>query len=488
MFILGLFFFAESAEFKIQALKRKEFTDNFAYLSLENVSDNHEWNNYRELSNQHELQPLVDTPLEKSNSAVVNNDINSDISELRVSEDEGKSIISRKTNLKTSQNEQKEPLIVHILASPSSSNFPFTKTIVRPASSRNEFLVTEAVSNRHTTSIHNIQKVEPSKGSFSPQRNSFPHSVENKLSSKRIDNKEILVTSRATLKSSSKANDPEHAIPPDKKISTRITSMKSSIVDKSMAQEEKILSTTTKPLNQEVINRMADDIEVRFEVLEDLRTAEITLRNKGSVSIERGQWSVHFCITTGMELGHLAHRPEGYVLPGEKSIKLTHFNGCAYKLEPTRDFKGILPGNSLKFKVHIGPTLARSDLAPRWYVAADLDGLEPRVIANTADETLDFLFLSNRKKPWDRFANNDVADLGKAPLLVIPTPLDIVRLNESKKLVIDGEWIVFGEPGLEEETSFLAGKPVSAIPCKCLSALECLSQILLVESFNLTDI
>ena len=485
MIQLGLFFFAggEAAEFKIQVLKRKEF--NFAHRSLEKVSDNHEWNNSRELSNREELHPLVDTPLEESTSAVANNYINSDDSELRVSEDEDKSIISKNTKKSAFQNDQKQSLIVNILTSPSfhqqdrggemltkksSNNFPLTKTTVRPASSRNELLVTETVSNRQITSIHNIQKVQPSKGPFDQQRNSFPHSVESKLSAKRIDNKEISVISRATLKSSSKAKDPEHVIPPDEKRSTGRTNMKSSIVDKSIAQKDKILPTTTKPFTQDVINRIAEDMEVRFEVLEDIRTAEITLRNKGSMPIERGQWSVHFCITTGMELDHLAHRPEGYVLPDEKSIKLTHFNGCAYKLEPTRDFKAILPGNSLKFRVHIGPTLARSDLAPRWYVTADLDGIEPRVIANTADETLDFVFLSNRKKPLDRFVNNDVADLGKAPLLVIPTPLAILRLNESKKLVIDDEWIALGEPGLEEETSFLAGKPFSATPCKCFPA------------------
>ena len=409
----------------IQVLKRKE--SNFAYhLSEKDSEGNHGWNDLKEFSNQEEPQPLLDTPLEKSTST--DNHANSDNSELRISEEKDKSIISRYAEKSTSLNDQNQLLVSNISTSPSfhqhdrgdetlttksSNHFPLTKSAVRQASS-----------------------------------------------TKKLDGEEILVTPKPLLKSSSKATSPDNVIPTDAKIVSKANKA-SSIVDESMAQVDKILPTTTKPLTQEVINSIAENMEVRFEVLEDIRTAEVTLRNKGSLPIERQQWSLHFCITTGMELGHLVHRPEGYVLPGEKSIKLTHFNGCAYKLEPTRDFKAILPGNSLKFTVHVGPTIARSDLAPRWYVTAD--GLEPRTISNTADESLDFVFLSNRKKTWDRFKNNDVADLRKGPLLVIPTPLEITGLNDSKKLSIDSEWVVFGEPGLEEEASFLAGKSVSSI-------------------------
>lgn len=317
----------------------------------------------------------------------------------------------------------------------STHRFSLTENVVRPASSSDKVL--------------DIQKVEPSNMSFDVPGKRSPHPVQNNVLMEKIGDTDKSITSRAPSKSSSKAT-----------------------IEKDMTPVEKILPTTTKPLTQEVINRISEDIDVRFEVLRGSQTAEITLRNKGSLPIERGQWSVHFCITTGIELGNLDHRLQGYVLLGKKSIKLTHLNGCAYKLEPTRDFKSILPGNSLKFMARIRPTLARSDLAPRWYVSAV--GLEPKIIANTADESLDFVFLSNRRTPWDRsrFANNDVSDLGKAPLLVIPTPLEIDGLNESKKLVIDSEWVLCGEPGLEKEASFLAGKPVFCKYVKNRSSLR----------------
>lgn len=326
-----------------------------------------------------------------------------------------------------------------------SNNFLFKQISIRPV---NSILVTKTFSSKYKMSSQDAQDMKPSVVSFDTQRNSSSHYVQNDSLMEKINKKEISATTIIKSESSSSSVSPEKVIPPSKE---SISKIGTESVRVSMAH----VDTTTKLLTQEDLNSIAENMEVRFEVLENPRRAIITLRNKGLVPIERKQWSIHFCITTGLELGHLVHRPEGYVLPGETSIKLTHFNGCAYKLEPTRDFKPILPGSSLAFKVNIGPTIARSDLGPKWYVTAE--GLQPRTISNTADEGLSFVFVSGRKGSWDRFGNNDVADLGKAPLLVIPTPLMIVELNESKKLSIDSEWVVIGGPGVEEETSFLAG-------------------------------
>lgn len=230
----------------------------------------------------------------------------------------------------------------------------------------------------------------------------------------------------------------------------------SGITSQSTGHVKPTLQTTIPPLNQDNVDSIATNMEVRFEVLEDFHMAVITLQNKGPTPIERNRWAMYVCLMNGMELGRLVHKPEGYVLPRAKSLKLTHLNGCSYKIEPTRDFPAILPGKSLEFTVNIGATIARSDVAPRWYIASE--GLEPRIISSTASEKLDFALIPKRRKFFDTFRNNDVADLGKAPLLLIPTPAQIIGLNESQKLSIDGDWIVFGEPGLEEETSFLAGR------------------------------
>ena len=425
MMMLEFLFFADgkAPEFNYKARENKDF--NIANHLAENIKDNHGWNDFEEFSDQNRPQPLLDTPLEKSTSA---NNGDSDQSEVRISVEEDKSLVANNVPQNASQDEQNRLLPQKISTSSSfhrqngDRESPaeatkkglkkslITKDSVNPVDSKNSIAVAEIRSN-YRTSSHDMLKGEPSKPSLDANRNSYPHSIQ---------------THSLTL-----------------------------VKNNTEEQVDKILPTTAKSLTQEDLNNIAENMQVQFKVLEDIRTAEISLKNKGISPIEGTLWCIHFCVTTGIELDHLAHRPEGYVLPGEKSIKLTHFNGCTYKLEPTRDFEAILPGNALKFVVHIGATLARSDLAPRWYVAAD--GLEPRTISNTADESLDFVVLAERKKAWDRFGNNDVTDLKKAPLLVVPTPLEIVGLNKSMKLFIDSEWVVLGEPGLEEETGFLAG-------------------------------
>lgn len=487
MFTLEFFFSAggKSPGFNVKVIESKEF--NFANHLSENIKENHEWNIFKEISDQDGLQPLLDTPLEKSTSAYDRDD--SDDAEVRISVEEDKSIVQSNVSQIASEDEQNRSLALKISTSSSFhrqngdrerliettkkslKKSLLTKSSVHPANYANRNAVAKRFSKSFSnlrTSNHGMLKVKPSKLSFDAHRNSFPHSIQNHSLMVKVDKKGISVTPRTQLKSSNKAVGPEYVIPPGAEISR--ANSESRVIDNKKEQVDKILPTTAKSLTQEAINNIAENMEVRFEVLEDIRTAEVTLRNKGLSPIEGNQWSMHFCVTTGMELGHLVHRPEGYVLPSEKSIKLTHFNGCTYKLEPTRDFKAILPGNSLKFMVHIGPTIAKSDLVPRWYVTAD--GLEPRTISNTADESLDFVFLSKRKKSWDRFGNNDVTDLKMAPLLVVPTPLEIVGLNESVKLSIESEWVVLGEPGLEKETSFLAGKRVCCFLDKILARIN----------------
>ena len=452
MFTLEFLFVADgkSPGFNVKVKESKQY--NFAnhFPVAKKIKENLGWNALKEISDQNR------PPLEKDTPA--NNRDDLDLSELRVSIEENKSIVPNNVAQNASQDGQTRLLPSKISTS---SNFHrqngdrerLTETIkkslnrpvlgkssVQAANSPNRNAVAQSPSNLRTSN-HEMLKVESSKPSLDKNRHNFPHAIQNH--------------SQALVKN----NEEE--------------------------QVDKILPTTAKRFTQEDLNNMAENIQVRFEVLEDISTAEVSLINKGISPIEGQLWSIHFCITTGVELGHLAHRPEGYVLPSQKSIKLTHFNGCTYRLEPTTDFKAILPGKALKFVVHIGPTLAKSDLVPRWYITAD--GLEPRTISNTADESLDFVILSKRKKAWDRFGNNDIADLRKAPLLVVPTPLEIVGLNESMKLSIDSQWVVLGEPGLEEETSFLAGKLVCCFLDKILvhvSMISCRVLLLGIREFR----
>lgn len=86
-----------------------------------------------------------------------------------------------------------------------------------------------------------------------------------------------------------------------------------------VAKQTSLLPTTpTVPLTQHIIDSIAQNMEVRFEILQSFHSAVITLINKGSAPIGGNLWAIYMCIATGMELGHLVHREDGYVLPDKK--------------------------------------------------------------------------------------------------------------------------------------------------------------------------
>ena len=285
MMMLEFLFFADgkAPEFNYKARENKDF--NIANHLAENIKDNHGWNDFEEFSDQNRPQPLLDTPLEKSTSA---NNGDSDQSEVRISVEEDKSLVANNVPQNASQDEQNRLLPQKISTSSSfhrqngDRESPaeatkkglkkslITKDSVNPVDSKNSIAVAEIRSN-YRTSSHDMLKGEPSKPSLDANRNSYPHSIQ---------------THSLTL-----------------------------VKNNTEEQVDKILPTTAKSLTQEDLNNIAENMQVQFKVLEDIRTAEISLKNKGISPIEGTLWCIHFCVTTGIELDHLAHRPEGYVLP-----------------------------------------------------------------------------------------------------------------------------------------------------------------------------
>ena len=198
---------------------------------------------------------------------------------------------------------------------------------------------------------------------------------------------------------------------------------------------------------------MADDIKVYFDVLSP-GIAQITIYNKGSRPITKGNWAIYMCVLGIFDYDQLANNPQGYVPPGGSNLKMTHVNGCLYKLEPMSRFKPFPSGEYIKIQVNSSIIRARTDLAPNWYVAAD--GLKPKTITNTAGEDLDFIF-SSHKLTWNPFRDKMVPDLEHAPYLVIPTPKEVVVTDKTRKVIISSEWRIYGQKGLKNEVQYLAG-------------------------------
>lgn len=220
----------------------------------------------------------------------------------------------------------------------------------------------------------------------------------------------------------------------------------------------RILSPSTKSplciqgLCQVDIDNMAEHLKLYFDVLSP-KKAQITLFNGGSGPIRNGKWAIYICVLGIIQEQQLTNNPEGYVLPGGSNLKMTHINGCLYKLEPLSHFQSIASGDAIKVQSNTTLFRARCNLTPNWYIASD--GLEPRTIANTAGEDLGFVFSSD-KLTWNEFSTAHVPDLGHAPYMVIPTPKELVVTDKTRKVSVGQEWRVYGEKGLENEAHFLA--------------------------------
>lgn len=219
---------------------------------------------------------------------------------------------------------------------------------------------------------------------------------------------------------------------------------------------------------------MANNMEVRYDVLDNLKSeltflSQITLTNTGQTAIKHGDWAVYFCNIRLIESMHLKHNPAGYIIPGNYGIRLTHIDGCLHKFETTSDFKDIAAGDSFTFKFQADYwSVARTDVMPRWYVVAK--GLVPRVITNTDDEELKFVGNFDTKEKWKRFVADVynpytpaeryemylTSDLQSAKPRITPTPVEMTLDTESH-VVIDSDWTVFIQEGLENEATPLKG-------------------------------
>lgn len=231
-------------------------------------------------------------------------------------------------------------------------------------------------------------------------------------------------------------------------------------------------------VEQTDLDDMSSNLNIHYDVIDNFidtwlqYKARVTLSNKGSLAVTKGNWAIYFCSIRIVEPDHLPHNPHGYIVPGGPGVKLTHINGCLHKMEPTDDFKDLEPGSEVKvdFKVKYF-AVARTDIMPNWYVAAR--GLEPRTIRNTIGERLEFVGDFKTERQWKRYTEDqyhpyspeqrydtiDIKDLGESPLLLIPTPLHLSGWNKTQRMTLaKTKWTMSVDNLLKNEAAFLAGK------------------------------
>ena len=231
-------------------------------------------------------------------------------------------------------------------------------------------------------------------------------------------------------------------------------------------------------MDQMTLDYIASNLDIRYDVLDNFQDTwrsyrvRMTLSNAGSKPIPNAPWAIYLCHIRVIEPVHTKHNPNGYVIPGSHGIKVTHINGCQHKFEPTASFPGLSGSESLLIDFDAENwDVARTDVMPNWYIAAD--GLQARTITSTAGEDLSFIGPFDAPNKWKRIASdkydpytpekrysiNDIIDLKKPGQLIVPSPSEIIGLDETRKVNLrTGDWAIIAGKGLKNEAKFLAGK------------------------------
>ena len=216
---------------------------------------------------------------------------------------------------------------------------------------------------------------------------------------------------------------------------------------------------------QSVIDYIANNLDLRFSVISNDQTncrISLTFTNQGHEEISSGRWAIYF--------SHLRIFNQNF--DESESIFVKHINGYLHRLQPTDKFKTLKTGKSAKYFLYAQSAMvAKTDIMPNWYVAAD--GLEPRIIRSTSGEDLNFVGSFDTCSKWKRsvmdtynpltpakrYQINDIADRKAIRNVIIPTPLEINYLSSSQRVNFrQGSWHVVAKEILNSEAHYLAGR------------------------------
>ncbi|VDI02254.1 hexosaminidase [Mytilus galloprovincialis] len=226
------------------------------------------------------------------------------------------------------------------------------------------------------------------------------------------------------------------------------------------------------PVDQEMIDYLAENLDISFNVLDNLVDTDksflqrISITNIGSTTILPGNWSIFFYHIRAIN----SLKP--LLLPG-CGMLLEHIAGSLYKLTPDKStFINIDPQGQVNCQFHAKYwSVAVTDNMPNWYVWSH--GTQAKTIHSTYGEDLSFIGPYDTKNKWKRYPsdrydpflprtryvmNSDVANLGDASEIVkegtyvIPTP-QYMTTDTTKSVQIsalDG-WVVLASSDFPKE-------------------------------------
>lgn len=238
---------------------------------------------------------------------------------------------------------------------------------------------------------------------------------------------------------------------------------------------------------------IGDNLQIKYKVIENnyedaiAFLAEMNFINSGDQWIRNGNWTIYLSHIRMVDRENI--RANGTLL-GNSGLRLHHYNGVLFWIEPISEFEGIGPGQTLTFQ-YIGSdwTIVRTDIMPNWYVVSrGQDCNDTRLILSTVGESLDFVSPFETPKQWKRLTidlydpltpearyNSDyVTDSGGPVRKILPTPLDESYTGETVNLKTVGFVVITpDDPKIRNEATVLAGKkvlnsPMLVIPITCI--------------------
>jgi hexosaminidase len=187
----------------------------------------------------------------------------------------------------------------------------------------------------------------------------------------------------------------------------------------------------------------------------DLFLSQLQLKNNGTSALENKNWSLYF---------NFCRKYNQDKLP--KEITIEHVNGDLFVLKPTKDFKALQPGDSVKFDLYGGYwTLNESD-APAGFFFVFEDGKDKPTIEEAGALTVlpfltekqlnrsatDKVVCENETVRFDR--DSALSILPKSAICPItPTPVSYTLGKDS--LLIDASFVIASDKDFTASAEFL---------------------------------
>ncbi|XP_005095957.2 beta-hexosaminidase [Aplysia californica] len=245
-------------------------------------------------------------------------------------------------------------------------------------------------------------------------------------------------------------------------------------------------------LTQYDLDSIAATLKVNYKVVTNspsphsppFTVAQLTLTNAGEVRLPSFGWKIMFNSVHQIFVESMISQKSIQINYG---LEISHINGELYSLTPTDAFgDALMPGEARVLKLHLKCcSIVVTDSIPNWYMT--VPGLQPRLIKSTTGESFSFVEDRDTPETWKRDADPNsvqfdyfdpftaetryktkgVADLGSAPIPVIPTPVEVSYDNSSRLNVFKGKWKLSVDKGKELKTEALYlgeiwGLPVSS--------------------------